>query len=436
MISYKNHVRVIISVCQAFIDAVVYLFSFWLVITFWLDGKIPADFTPEVQHFFTGTMLAVFYFNSLYSFNTWLLWDEIKAILKSSLLILLVTVLYLYSQGFDISRFTLAAGTIIFIPLCTISRWLLRRVCFVLGLMSTNIIILGAGRTGTIFAEKITSHPFTLGKIAGFLDDDESKHDLSIAGYPVRGKLEDFTKICEAERIDEAAVAISSASRGLLTHILDLVEFNVRHVHYIPDVYMLTAFSSAMRDVDGMPVIAVSQGLANAWCYAVKSLADCAGALVAIIILSPMMIWTAVKVRRVHGGEIFSRHERIGLNGKPFTMLKFRSSGCGKTSKILRRSYVDEFPQFFNVLKGEMSLVGPKAFTKPDMLHIYGHDTARKILMVKPGITGFWQISDREKDKRICGEMNLYYIRNWSLWLDAVILFKTFFKIFLFRKQA
>lgn len=434
MNTYRNHARSIMSFCQAVIDAIVYRLSFELATNFWLNGKIPADFTPEVQLFFTGTMLAVFYFNSLYSFKTWLLWDEMKAIIKSSLLILLVTVLYLYSQSFNISRFTLAAGTIIFIPLCTISRWLVRRICFALGLMSTNIIILGAGRTGTIFAEKITSHPFTLGKITGFLDDDESKHGLIVAGCPVRGKLEDFTKICGAERVDEAAVAISAASRRLLTHILDIVEFHVRQVHYIPDMYMLTTFSSAIRDVDGVPVIAVSQGLTSSWGRAVKSFADYAGALAAVIILSPLMLWTALKVKRTYGGEIFSRQKRIGLSGKPFVMFKFRSSGCGKTSQVLRRSYVDEIPQFFNVLKGDMSLVGPKAFTHSDMLHVYGADISQKVCMVKPGITGLWQISDSEKDKRICGEMNLYYIRNWSLWLDIVILIKTVIKILPLRR--
>lgn len=116
-------------------------------------------------------------------------------------------------------------------------------------------------------------------------------------------------------------------------------------------------------------------------------------------------------------------------------MLKFRSSGRGKTGKKLRHSYFDEFPQFFNVLKGEMSLVGPKAMSEGDMKYLYGEDNARKISAVKPGITGFWQISNRERDKGICGEMNLYYIRNWSLWLDMVILFKTTFIVF-FRKQS
>ncbi|MBQ4430906.1 MAG: sugar transferase [Synergistaceae bacterium] len=435
MVKYKNNTRAFVSVCQAVIDSLVYRFSFWLAVSLWLDGKIPVGFTSEVIYFFTGTMLAVFYFNSLYSFKTWLLWDEIKAVLKSSLLILLVAVLYLYSQGFDISRFTLAAGIIIFIPLCIISRWIVRRLLFSLGILSTNIIILGAGRTGTIFADKIAGHPFTLGRVTGFLDDDEAKQGITVAGVKVRGKLEDFTALCASERVDEAAVAISSASRSFLTHILDLVEFHVRQVHYIPDMYMLTAFSSSIRDVDGMPVISASQGLLNPVSRTVKSLADYTAAFVTLILWFPLMICVAAAVKMSDGGEVFSRQERSGQDGRKFLMYKFRLSGFPHSGAKLRRAYLDELPQILNVLRGEMSLVGPKAFTGADMLHVYGGETARKISMVKPGITGFWQISDREKDKRICGEMNLYYIRNWSLWLDIVILLRTFIEIFRARTR-
>ena len=418
---------------QAFIDVIIYRFSFWLASELWLAGKMPGALNSEAQVFLAGTMLAVFYFNSLYSFKTWLLWDEMKAVIKSSFLMLLVTVLYLYSQGYDMSRFMLAAGIIIFMPLCVIARWCLRRLLFAAGILSTSIVILGAGKLGGIFADKIASHPFTLGKIIGFLDDDESKQGLTVSGCKVLGRLEDFDGLCESERIDEAAVAISSASRDFLTHVLDIVEFHVRQVHYVPDMYMLTTFSSSIRDVDGMPVISASQGLLNPVNRAVKTLADYAGALAGIVILSPFMIYTALKVRRAYGGEIFSRQERTGLHGRTFMLCKFRSSGCGKTAGSFRRSYFDELPQVFNVLRGEMSIVGPKAFSETDMLHAYGPETARKIVMVKPGITGFWQISDREKYRAICGEMNLYYIRNWSLWLDIVIFFKTIYTI-IFRK--
>ena len=435
MSNHKNFFRALLAFFQAVIDSAVYWLSFRLVIFLWFAGKSPSGFTFEVKAFFTGTMLAVFYFSSLYSFRNWILWDEIKAILKSAALILPVTVLYLYSQNFELSRFILAAGTIIFIPLCIAARYVFRRILFALGILKTNIIILGAGKTGEIFAEKIVSHPFTACRVIGFLDDDPEKQGKIFAGFPVLGKLEDFITIYTEYEIDEAAVAISTASRNLLAHILDIVEFHVRQVHYIPDMYMLTTFSSSIRDVEGMPVIAASQGLMRPMNRTVKNIMDYVGAAVAVVFLWPFMAWAALKIKHDDGGHVLSPLERAGLGTDTFTMYKFRTSytgrkGLTRTGKLLRRFYVDELPQLFNVLKGEMSLVGPMPLVITDLRRAYGEETARKICTVKPGITGFWQINERkDNDKNIRAEMNLYYIRNWSVWLDFVILVKTFFII-------
>lgn len=428
------YLRNIVAVFQAVIDSLIMHQSFVLVIDFWLGGKTPATFTPEVSRFFIGTMLVVFFSTSLYKFRTYMLWDEIKAVLKASFFILLLIVLYTYAQKIDLSRFVVSFGIMLFIPLCLASRFIIRRTLFALGILRTNIIILGAGRTGKIFAEKVASNPFTLGKVTGFLDDDPAKIGTTVAGIKVLGKLDDFTEISERQRIDEVVVAISSASRAFLARILGIVEFSVRQVHYIPDTYMLTAFSPFIRDVGGMPVATASKGLRNPVNRAVKAFVDYVGAFVAVVVFSPFMVYAALRAKIRYGRKILSGQKRIGLHGKKFIMYRFRSSGGGKTDKHMRRSYIDEFPQLINVLKGEMSLVGPKAFLPGDAEHIYSEDTARRISAFKPGITGFWQISDRERDLRICGEMNLYYIRNWSLWLDAVILTKTFF-IILFRKH-
>ncbi|MBQ3455367.1 MAG: sugar transferase, partial [Synergistaceae bacterium] len=321
----KNFIRALLALFQAVIDAAVYRMSFSLVVLLWFAGKTPREFDFDVIAFFTWTMIAVFYFSSLYSFRTWILWDEIKAILKSSALILPVTVLYLYSQNFDLSRFVIASGTIIFVPLCIITRWLFRRILFALGILNTNIIILGAGKTGEIFAEKIVSHPFTACKVVGFLDDDPHKQGKTIAGFPVLGRLEDFIDVYMTHDIDEAAVAISTATRSLLTHILDIVEFHVRQIHYIPDMYMLTTFSSSVRDVEGMPVIVASQGLLSPFNRAVKSVTEYVVALFAVVIFSPVMAVAAVKIKLDDGGKVFSPLERTGLNANTFSMYKFRT---------------------------------------------------------------------------------------------------------------
>ncbi len=418
-----NITRNILAFTQGVIDLIIYWLSFSLAMSLWLSG-IPAVFAFEIRAFFAGTMLAVFFFNSLYSFQNWIFWDEIKAVLKSTALIVLVIVLYLYSQKFDLSRFMITSGILIFVPLCLLARYVFRRIFFALGLLTTNIIILGAGRTGEIFAEKIIAHPFTSCKVVGFLDDDPEKQGKIIAGFPVLGTLDDFMKVYGEYRIDEAASAISTASRSLLTHILDIVEFHVRQVHYIPDMYMLTTFSASMHDVDGLPVISASQGLLNPINRAVKSTFDYVGAVFAIVIFSPVMLWVSWKIKRTDGGEAVTVQERMGCKFRAFNAYKFRL--VRRYGALLRNTGIYELPMLFNVLKGEMSLVGPRPLMPKEIENC--DDVMRKIYTVKPGISGFWQVSGRSNiDMELRGEMTLYYIRNWSLWLDIVILLRTLY---------
>ncbi len=435
--SRKSFTRITLSIIQAIFDVSLHFLSFSLAVWLWLGGEFHYSLTSETEIFFAGTILAVFIFNSLYNFRTWLFWDEVRAVIKSSFLVTLVEVLYLYSQKSGLPRSTVLLGAVIFVPLCSCARYILRRLIFALGILSTDIMILGAGRTGKIFAEKITNHPFTLGKISGFLDDDDAKQGMTVAGFRVRGKIEDFTEICGRENIDEAAIAISTASRELLNTLLGIVEFSVRQVHYIPDMYMLTTFSPLVRDVEGMPVVYASRGLMTPFCRFLKFLADYAGGIIALLIVSPLMLYAYLRVKMRYGGEVLLSQERSGVNGGKFKMYKFRSSGEAGTDVTLRRSYIDELPQLFNVLRGEMSLVGPKALFVSDVSYVYSEETARKISAVKPGITGFWQISEHgDNDRKIRGEMELYYIRNWSLWLDVVIIIKTFLFVTIFRKRV
>ena len=451
--------KILLTALQILVDAFLYVSSFLFVAWLWYSGSKSGTgkIEFEVMAFFTGTMLAVFYFNSLYDFRSWLFWDEMKAILKSSALILLVVVLYLYTQHLDTSRFTLAAALLIFTPLCLIARYIFRRGFFAAGILVTNILIIGAGRTGEIFAQEIAEHPFTTCKVVGFLDDDDKKLNTQVAGYKVLGKLNDFEKIYNEIKIDEAAIAISTASRELLTHILDMVEFHVRQVHYIPDMYMLTTFSAQIRDVDGMPVISASQGLLNPFNRFIKSIMDYVGAVIGIIVFSPLMLWVAYKIHKEDGGPVMFIQKRIGWQTKYFMTYKFRSMHVNadeetkklfqdpeikkayeegiklkddprwtKIGAFIRRTSIDELPQLFNVLKGEMSLVGPRPLPKSDFDLLYDEYLGKKIYTVKPGLTGFWQVSGRsDVDRETRRMMNLYYIRNWSVWLDIVILMRT-----------
>lgn len=159
MFNHSSLKRISLAVLQAVIDSALCWYSFYLVSDLWLAPGEPYGLTSEISAFLIGTVLAVFWFNELYDFRNWILWDELKAILKSSALIMLVAVLYLYSQKFDMSRFILLAGIVIFVPACLAARYAFRRIFFALGLLTIHIIILGAGRTGEFFAQKIHAHP-------------------------------------------------------------------------------------------------------------------------------------------------------------------------------------------------------------------------------------------------------------------------------------
>ncbi len=460
MKNYAGFIHTLLVFVQALADVFLCWLSFHAVIVLWID-KGTAGFSFQIMAFLVGIMLAVFYFNSLYEFKNWIFWDEVKAVVKSAALILLVIVLYLYSQKFDLLRFVLTAGILFFVPLCLAVRYAFRRIFFASGLLVTHMIILGAGKTGELFAQKMVSHPFTSCRVIGFLDDDKEKLGTSIAGFPVLGCLEDFEKICDAYPVDEAAVAISTASRSLLTHILDIVEFRVKQVHYIPDMYMLTTFSASMRDVDGLPVISASQGLRNPLNRFIKGIMDYTGAVVALILFSPLMLWAAYKIKREDSGPVFFIQDRVGWKTKHFKVCKFRTMKTNaeemtrelfkdpqilsdyhqgiklkhdprltKIGALLRKTSIDEIPQLFNVLRGEMSLVGPRPLIQSDVDFAYGDYVAKKIYTVKPGVTGFWQVSGRSDiETKMRKEMNLYYIRNWSLWLDIVILLRTVYAV-------
>jgi len=292
----------------------------------------------------------------------------------------------------------------------------------------------------------------------GFLDDDESKQDNFIAGVPVLGKLQDFEQIQSQINADEAIIAIPTASRKTLADILNIVEENVSRVLYIPDMYMLTTYSAEIRSIDGLPVISASQGLLNPVNRFIKNIFDYVGGFAALIIFSPLMIYSAYKIKREDGGNILFKHKRVGRNLKLFYLYKFRTMipnaekvlqemmkdenlrkefqqafkfkndpRITQFGKFLRRTSLDELPQIFNVLRGEMSLTGPRPIVQKEIKLYYGYKTARQIFHVKPGMTGFWQVSGRNDvknyDERIT--YDLYYIHNWSIWLDIIILLRT-----------
>lgn len=451
---FRKSLRFFLAVTQLILDLVIYQSCFMI---------IPYSLSFEVRAFLTGTMSAFFLFGSLYGFRNWTFWEETKSILRSGLMILLVSALFIYTSKINLPFIFLIACLGIFLAVDLTVRYFFRRILFSLGLLYKSVIILGAGSAGEIFAQSIISSPFIVRRIEGFLDDDDDKQGKFIVGIPVLGKLNDFERIQNQVHADEAVIAIPTASRKTLAGTLNTVEDFVDRVLYIPDMYMLTTMSASVSNIDGMPIISASQGLLNPVNRFIKNVIDYVGGFAALILASPFMIYSAWKIKKGDGGSIFFKHKRIGRELKPFYLYKFRTMvpnaeeilqemlkdeklraefeeafkfkndpRITEIGKFLRRTSLDELPQIFNVLRNEMSLVGPRPIVQKEIELYYGYRTARQIFHLKPGMTGFWQVSGRNDvdnyERRI--DYDLYYIHNWSVWLDIMIMLRTVREIF------
>lgn len=237
-----------------------------------------------------------------------------------------------------------------------------------------------------------------------------------------------------------------------LEQIVAICEKSGVHTKFVPDYYNFISTNPYTEDLDGLPVINIRNvPLTNTVNRMIKRLIDIIGSIVALILFSPIMLVVAILVKKSSPGPIFFAQERIGLGNKPFKMYKFRSMGVQDPKKeakewttkndarvtpvgrIIRKTSLDELPQFWNVLKGDMSLIGPRP-ERPLFVEKFKEEIPRYMIkhQVRPGITGWAQVNGFRGDTSIRSriEHDLYYIENWSLGLDIKILFLTFFKGF------
>ncbi|MBR0069548.1 MAG: sugar transferase [Synergistaceae bacterium] len=451
---FRRALRFIFSIIQIIFD--IMLFNLCL-------SPMYTSLTFGLCAFLTGTMAIFFFFSRLYGFILWTFHDEMTAVVRSWVFIALVSIVFLYISKFSGSFILFIALLALFIPVTLAARYLFRRILFSVGLLSTSVIIVGSGMAAEMFAENISVSPFIARRVIGFLDDDESKQNKILSGVHVLGRLKDFQRIQSEVQADEAVIALPKTSRQNIEDTLNLIEDNVKRVLYIPDMYMLKAYPAQIRRFEYIPVISTSQGLLNPMNRFIKATMDYIGGFFALIVFSPLMLYVALKIKREDKGNILFRHKRIGRDLKPFYVYKFRSMipnaeevlkemlkdeklrrefeeafkfkddpRITEIGKFLRKTSLDELPQIFNVLKGEMSLVGSRPIVQKEVDLYYGYKTAKQIFHAKPGMTGLWQVSGRndveDYDQRI--EYDLYYICNWSAWLDIIIMFRTVKAIF------
>ncbi len=314
------------------------------------------------------------------------------------------------------------------------------------------ILLVGYSRAAEEYINRINSNPQWGYVVRGVLDDHVPAGTL-YKGVKVVGTIENLLYILPENKLDEIAITLSLQDYDLLEHIVDLCEKSGVHTKFIPDYNSLFPSRPYTEDLMGLPVINIRYvPLTNTLNWCLKRLMDIVTALVGIVVSSPIMLLAAIAVGFTSRGPVIFKQERIGLHNKPFRMYKFRTMKVQKPSteekgwttkndprvtkvgRFLRKTSIDELPQLFNILKGDMSVVGPRP-ERPQFVEQFKEEIPRYMVkhQVRPGLTGWAQINGYRGDTSIKRriEYDIFYIENWTMSFDIKIMFLTIFKGFI-----
>ena len=309
-------------------------------------------------------------------------------------------------------------------------------------------LVVGAGPLGQEVVRRLRAHPEFGVRVVGYLDDRYPVGER-IEGKDVLGGCEAVTRVLGDQRVDQLFVALPMDAHHEMLKILNAIEGELVDVKMVPDVLQFVTLRSAVEELEGLPVISLAQSPITGWSRLGKRAMDLGLAGTGLVVLAPLLGLLALAIRVTSPGPVFYRQERMGLDGRSFDILKFRSMRADAEAesgpiwaeagderrtplgRVLRRFSLDELPQLWNVLTGAMSLVGPRP-ERPFFVHQFKTMIPQYMLRhkVKAGLTGWAQVNglrgNTSLEKRI--EYDLYYIQNWSLALDVKILILTLYR--------
>jgi Undecaprenyl-phosphate galactose phosphotransferase WbaP len=424
------------------------------------NGTEKLFYTIKGISFPFGMIIFTYIIRGLYTFNSYLIWEEIRRILSACVVTTMVVLfVYLYSEKGDKVLWFIST-MILFMPLSVLLRYFYRIVAFKLKLLVSNVGIIGTGFQGEEFYNIVSNHPFSTCNVKGFIsykkDDGKKFKDGNYLG-----NYNNIEEIINKQGLNEIVIAVPRINRNELGEIIKKLEGKISKVKFIPDMYGLMTFSTEVNDYERVLTITAKHGLLSPVKRVYKRAFDIVFGMVGIIMLIPISIAVFIAIKLEDGGNVFFTQRRIGYKGKKIRIYKFRTMirdaekkleelmrdnpaikeeyltnkklendpRITKIGNILRKTSLDEFPQFINVIKGEMSVVGPRPYLEREKADM--GDKYESVILTKPGITGLWQASGRselEFSERLV--LDQYYIRNWTLWFDIVIILKTIRAVF------
>ncbi len=419
-------------------------------------GALEMGFYFSALYFLIPGYVFLYYLNRMYTpKRTQRIESEISNIIRANTMGIIAIMVVL--SAFKVKDFSRGLIFIFFfmnIVLTILVRILIRKILRYFRKKGYNlkyILLIGYSRAAEEYINRINSNPQWGYVIRGILDDKVPRGTL-YRGVKVLGTIANLNVILPVSELDEIAVTLSLSDYNRLEEIVGLCEKSGVHTKFIPDYNSLIPDRPYTEDLMGLPVINIRYvPLTNTLNMMMKRSMDIVGSVLGIIVLSPLLLTIAIIIKATSKGPVIFKQERVGLHKKKFNMYKFRTMyvqdekeeqkgwtvkddpRVTRVGKFFRKTSLDEWPQLFNILKGDMSIVGPRP-ERPQFVEQFREEIPRYMIkhQVRPGLTGWAQVNGYRGDtsirKRI--DYDLYYIENWTLTFDIKIIFLTVFKGF------
>jgi exopolysaccharide biosynthesis polyprenyl glycosylphosphotransferase len=442
--------------------------AYWLRYNAEVGGDVPPQLQQPLSFFNTIIVLLMILvvlmlqMRGIYRSPRWTtLLDETFTITNAVTTAMALVVLYAFLQRFYPSRLIFIYAWLLTIALLVLKRLVVRLIrerLWLRGIGVDRVLVVGAGQAGQRLLQYLLGQPQLGYQVVGFVDDNPPPANWAIATQwrverPLHlGTSADLGDIVRRQRIDEVIIALPPTAHDQLLAIMNQCRACDVEFKLVPDLYELAMDRVDIHEVAGLPLIGLKPARIAGWNFALKRGIDLALATIVLVGLSWLVALLALAIKIDSSGPVFFRQERVGRNGRRFICYKFRTmvedaevqqakikqaydvNGLWKKSmddprvtrvgKLLRRTSLDELPQFINVLLGEMSVVGPRPGTPVEVAQYEDWHVER--LATTPGLTGLWQVSGRSNlsfDEMV--RLDLYYAEHWSPWLDLKIILRT-----------
>jgi Undecaprenyl-phosphate galactose phosphotransferase WbaP len=434
-------------------------FLAWIAPEFFA-GRTPVDFSMFLGRWYiVFVTIVVFAFEGLYT-KRHAFWEETRLLLKSSTMSfgLIMAAIFVTKEYFPFSRLIVAMAWLLSFILLPAFRRLIKKGFLRLGIWSKRVLVIGSTEETAKIIESIKANRTMGYEIVGCLTDDRNRIGEILSGVPILGHYDDIEAWKAKTSFEDIIVTFPNIPRNRLIFLLKTWEGISETIRYIPQTGDLITTGIEIENIGKILSLVVRKNLHKPWNIFLKTVFEYILALIFFIVLSPVLLAVAVAVKLDSTGPVFFLQNRLGRKGKIVTIVKFRTMYADEKERLsaflrshpqaleewetfnklkdedprvtrvgrfLRRHSLDELPQLLNVLGGTMSLVGPRPYLPGEIENIRPFPSL--LFEVKPGITGMWQISGRSDvpfNERL--RIDEHYIRNWSLWMDIMILLKTF----------